>query len=99
MLLLHHSHYLIHTNHFHAQRLYQLNKGHPQHSPVTMSLNPNLALNNSETVKAVTLAFCSIHYNFIRDIPAKFGIPNFTQSPDIGQNSDRGISGFLVNPL
>ena len=47
--------------------------------------------NNSETVKAVTLAFCSIRQHFIRDIPAKFGIPNWHQSPDIGQNSDQGI--------
>ena len=34
---------------------------------------------------------------------AKFQIPNLSQSPDIGQNSDDGTvfmrSGFLVNPL
>ena len=32
-------------------------------------------LNNLETIKAVTLAFCSIQYHFIRDVRAKFGIP------------------------
>ena len=51
------------------------------------SINPNLgvirdakdfipsswfSLNNSETVKAVTLGFCSTKYHFIRDIHAKF---------------------------
>ena len=55
---------------------------------------------NSETVKAVTLAFCSIQYDFIRNIRAKFGIPNMPQSPDIEQNSGMSISNFriLVNP-
>ena len=33
------------------------------------------SLNNSETVKSVTLAFCSNQQHFIRDIRAKFGIP------------------------
>ena len=40
---------------------------------------------NSETVKAVTLAFCSI------------GIPNSPKSADIGQNSDGGNSGFRIS--
>ena len=31
---------------------------------------------NSETVKAVTLAFCSLQLHFIRNIRVKFGIPN-----------------------
>ena len=35
----------------------------------------------------------------IRDIRAKFCIHSSPQSPDIGQNSDGGISEFLVNPL
>ena len=39
-------------------------------------------LNNLETVKAVTLAFCSIQQLYIRDIRGKFGIPNLPQSPD-----------------
>ena len=49
-------------------------------------------LNNSETVKAVTLEFCNIQQHFIRDIRPKFGIPNSPQSADIGQNSDGGNS-------
>ena len=53
--------------------------------------------NNSETVKSVTLAFCSIQQHFIRDIRAKFGIPNSLESPDIGQNSDGGISDFSIS--
>ena len=32
----------------------------------------------------------------MRDIHAKFGIPNSPQSSDIGQNSGRGISHFLI---
>ena len=45
--------------------------------------NPNLGFN----IKKI----------FIRDIHAKFGIPNSHQSPNIGQNSDRGISGFWIS--
>ena len=55
------------------------------------------SLNNSETVKAVTLEFCWIQWYFIRDIRAKFGIFNLSQSPDIGQNSDGGISNFRIS--
>ena len=55
------------------------------------------SLNNSEMIKAVTLVFCIIQYNFIRDIHAKFGIPTLPQSPNIGQNSDRGISNFWIS--
>ena len=43
------------------------------------------------------MAFCSIQLDFLRDIRAKFGIPNLLQSPDIGQNSDRGISNFKIS--
>ena len=53
--------------------------------------------NNSETVQAVTLAFCSIQQHFIRDILAKLGIPNLPQSADIGQNSDKDISDFKIS--
>ena len=53
------------------------------------------SLNNLETVKAVSLAFCGIQEHFISDIRAKFGISNSPQSPDITQNSDGGISDFL----
>ena len=44
----------------------------------------------------VISAFCSIQRNFIRSICAKFGIPNSPQSPDIGQNSDMGISNLWI---
>ena len=54
------------------------------------------SLNNSETVKAATLAFCSIQLHLIRDVRTKFGIPYSLQSPDIGQNSDGGISDFRI---
>ena len=54
-------------------------------------------LNNSDTVKAVTLAFCSIQSNFVGDVLEKFGIHYFTQSPDIGQNSNGGISDFRIS--
>ena len=33
----------------------------------------------------------------MRNIRAKFGIPNQLQSPDIGQNSDGGISNFQIS--
>ena len=46
--------------------------------------------NNSEKVKDVT--FCKI-----RDFRANFGISNLLQSPDIGQNSDGGISYFWIS--
>ena len=55
------------------------------------------AHNNSETIKAITLAFCSIQQLLIRDIRVKFGIPNSPHSPGIGQNSDGAISGFPIS--
>ena len=33
----------------------------------------------------------------MRDICAKFGIPNMPQSRGIGQNTDRGISDFQIS--
>ena len=39
----------------------------------------------------------SIQQHFIKDIRAKFGIPNLPQSPDIRQNSDKGISDFRIS--
>ena len=39
----------------------------------------------------------SIQQHFIKDIRAKFGIPNLPQSPDIRQNSDKGISNFRIS--
>ena len=55
------------------------------------------ALNNSETVKTVTLTFRSIRWFLIRDIRAKFGIPNLPQFPDVGQNSLGCISDFWIS--
>ena len=45
---------------------------------------------------SVTLAFCGIQLNFIRNICPNFGIPNLSQSQDIGQDSDGGISDFWI---
>ena len=59
------------------------------------SFNSNL--NNSKTVKSVTLAFCSIQKLLIRDIHTNLGIPNLSQSPDIGKNSDGSISDFWIS--
>ena len=47
--------------------------------------------------EAVMLAFYSIQWFFIRETPAKFGIPNSPQSPDIGQNSDVRISNLPIS--
>ena len=55
------------------------------------------SLNNSETVKAVILAFFSIQWHFMRDICATFGISKSHQSPDIVQNTDLGISNFCTS--
>ena len=55
------------------------------------------SLNNSKTVKAVTLEFCSIQQHSIGEIRAKFSVYNSPQSPDIEQNSDRGISDFRIS--
>ena len=44
-----------------------------------------------------TLAFCSLQKYLIRDVRAIFSIPYSSQSPDIGQNSDRGISEFRIS--
>ena len=43
------------------------------------------------------LLFCSIQLHFIRDARAKFGSPYLSQSLDIGQNSDGGISDFRIS--
>ena len=55
------------------------------------------SLNSSERVEAVSLALCSIQYHYISDICAEFSIPNLPQSPDIGQNSDGGISNIQIS--
>ena len=43
--------------------------------------------------------FAAFSNIFIGDIHAKFGIHNLPQSPDIGQNSDVGISDFRISGL
>ena len=55
------------------------------------------SLNNSEMVKVATLEFCSIQLHLIRNSHAKFGNPYSPQSPDIGKNSDGGISHFRIS--
>ena len=55
------------------------------------------SLNNSRTVKAVNPGLCSVQQHSIRDIRAKFGIHNSPEFPDIGQNSDVGISDFRIS--
>ena len=63
----------------------------------SLAENAWFSLNNSQTVKAVTLPFYSIYQNFIKNICAKFGIPNLPQSLDIAQYSDQGISSFRIS--
>ena len=60
----------------------------PNSHPISFSLN------NLETIKAVTLAVCSIQSHFIRDIRIKCGISNSLKSPYKVQNSDEGTSDF-----
>ena len=68
-----------------------------------LPFNPNLKgkvwffLDYSETVKAVARAFCSILQHFIRDVRVKFGIPNLSQSSDIGGSSDKCISDIRIS--
>ena len=50
-------------------------------------------------MKAKTLEFYSIHCNFIRGIRAKFGIPNLSQFPDIGQNPVTKLDKRNKNPF
>ena len=61
------------------------------------NFTPWFSLNNSETVKAVPLAFWRIQKHFIRKICVNFGIPNSPQSPDIRQNSDWGICDIRIS--
>ena len=48
-------------------------------------------------VKAVNLALYSIQQHLTKDICDKFSISYSHQSPDIGQNSDGGISDFRIS--
>ena len=52
---------------------------------------------NSETVKAINLAFFSIQKYLFSDICAKFGIPKLSQSSYVGQNSDGCIFDFWIS--
>ena len=47
-------------------------------------------------IKAAILTVCSIQEHFIKDILAKFGICDFSQSLDIGEISDAGLSVFRI---
>ena len=58
----------------------------------TESCNYSLSLNSSG--KSYNPGTLQHSVTFIREIRAKFGIPNFPQSPDTGQNSDGSISDF-----
>ena len=46
---------------------------------------------------SLKVAFGSIQWHFIRDIRPKFCIPDLVWSPDIGQNSNGGISDFQIS--
>ena len=48
-------------------------------------------------VKAITLAFYSIQYHFIKNFRAKFGILYSSQFLDIEQDSGGGISNFRIS--
>ena len=63
-------------------------------SPVGLSL---ITVTVTEMVAAVTLAFCIIQKHFTTEICAQYGITNFPQFPDIGQNLDGGISNFRIS--
>ena len=72
-------------------------------SITTPSIRSNFIVSVSPTSafwgEAITLVFYSIPQHFIRDTCAKFGIPNLPQSPDIWENSHRGISDFWISGL
>ena len=55
-------------------------------------------LNNSEAVNAVTLTYLSeLSNNLLGTSIPKLGVPNLSQSPDIKQSSDEGISNFQTS--
>ena len=53
--------------------------------------------NDSETVTAITLAFCRIKKFFIGNIRVKIGIPKSLLFPDIGQKWEGGTSDFQIS--
>ena len=97
-------------NSFSEEQLSRAKSGHLHYSKKHIwsfqFINPNLggglfysppswfSLNNSRTVKALTLEFCSIQYPSIRDITC----PSL-QILGKTQTGVFPISGFLVNPL
>ena len=60
-------------------------------------INNSETINNSEMIKSIILAYCSIQQRFIRAIRAKFVIPKSSQSSYIGKNSDWGISNSRIS--
>ena len=61
---------------------------------VVIFLHLLVLLYYSKTIKVVTLAFCSNQELYIKNIRAKLGIPNSTQTPDTDQNSDQSFFYF-----
>ena len=55
------------------------------------------SLNSSETVKDITLEFCSIQSLFIRDISVKFGIPGSPSLHRYWAKLRRGCSDFRIS--
>ena len=53
--------------------------------------------NNSKTVKVINLTFCRIKELFVRNIFAKFDIPNLPKFTDISRNPERDISNFCIS--
>ena len=57
-------------------------------------------VNSSQVVTLIVNPSNPPFNNFLLEtfvICAKFGIPNLPQSPDIGENSDEGISDFRIS--
>ena len=62
---------------------------------VTLIVNPS-----NPPILLVFARYFAAFNNFLLEtfvICAKFGIPNLPQSPDIGENSDEGISDFRIS--
>ena len=83
---------------FHSHHLLKLAIFNPS-QVVTLIVNPS----NSPPPFPILLVFpryFAAFNNFLLEtfvICAKFGIPNLPQSPDIGENSDEGISDFRIS--
>ena len=83
---------------FHSHHLLKLAIFNPS-QVVTLIVNPS----NSPPPFPILLVFpryFAAFNNFLLEtfvICAKFGIPNLSQSPDIGENSDGSISNFWIS--